>query len=404
MSQAVGSRCRRRWPAFGAVMTSPSRARSAVPLAARRVRGRISPRSPAGSSRSAEQAQREIDIASSASSAARPRGTTTTGTGEWRTIFDAREPRNTRAIGPIELEPTTSTSPSSQSTWSSASSQLSPWPITASSSAGAAGRSATFASAALPAARISSVHWAISDASGPRADARRVRRARAHGERGQAQRRADPGGHARGRDHEVLRALGESRRHARHARVRPAAVAARRQRDRDRRAVQQPRRRAAERHRSGAGRSTTSRRRAGSRRAPRRRASRPAGAERAWRTTVVAGMSSGSRSRACSSASFAACSRYAWYSASTRAGLGGHGAGITAQSTRSSPDERASIPARCEHRAPRPSGAKPTIIVMALPPARPCRAASGACRRRSTRAARPPTSRRRRRSSRRGGP
>ena len=73
--------------------------------------------------------------ASSASSAAAARGTTTTGTGEWRTIFDAREPRKTRATGPIELEPTTSTSPSSHSMSSSASAQLSPWPITASSSA-----------------------------------------------------------------------------------------------------------------------------------------------------------------------------------------------------------------------------------------------------------------------------
>ena len=40
-----------------------------------------------------------------------PCGTTTTGTGEWRTIFVACEPRNTRAIGPSVLEPTTSTSP-----------------------------------------------------------------------------------------------------------------------------------------------------------------------------------------------------------------------------------------------------------------------------------------------------
>ena len=52
--------------------------------------------------------------------------------GEWRTIFAAREPRKTRATGPIELEPTTSTSPSAHSTSSSASSQVSPRPITSS--------------------------------------------------------------------------------------------------------------------------------------------------------------------------------------------------------------------------------------------------------------------------------
>ena len=84
--------------------------------------------------------------------APRPRGTTTTGTGEWRTIFDAREPRKTRATGPIELEPTTSTSPSSHSMSSSASSQLSPRPTTASSCRGTAGSSATCSSAARPAA------------------------------------------------------------------------------------------------------------------------------------------------------------------------------------------------------------------------------------------------------------
>jgi hypothetical protein len=46
-------------------------------------------------------------------------------------IRDAREPRNTRAAGAAELEPTTSTSPSRHSTSSIASSQLAPWPTTA---------------------------------------------------------------------------------------------------------------------------------------------------------------------------------------------------------------------------------------------------------------------------------
>ena len=49
--------------------------------------------------------------AASASSAAARRGTTVTGTGDSRTILFARLPRNTRATGPIVLEPTMSTAP-----------------------------------------------------------------------------------------------------------------------------------------------------------------------------------------------------------------------------------------------------------------------------------------------------
>ena len=52
------------------------------------------------------------------------------GTGECWTIFSAREPRKTRAIGPIELEPTTSTSPSAHGTSAIASAHVSPWPTT----------------------------------------------------------------------------------------------------------------------------------------------------------------------------------------------------------------------------------------------------------------------------------
>src|SRR5918992_1501098 len=55
-----------------------------------------------------------------------PRGITTTGTGELRTIFVEFEPRKTLLTGPSRLEPTTSTSPSSQGSESSASSQLRP--------------------------------------------------------------------------------------------------------------------------------------------------------------------------------------------------------------------------------------------------------------------------------------
>lgn len=54
------------------------------------------------------------------------RGSTTTGTGELRTILEAREPRKTRASGPTELEPTTSRSPSVQPTSSTDSCQSRP--------------------------------------------------------------------------------------------------------------------------------------------------------------------------------------------------------------------------------------------------------------------------------------
>ena len=73
-------------------------------------------------------------------------------------ILVAREPRNTRAIGPTELEPTTSTSPDSHSMSSTASPQLSPRPTTISMSLGTAARSETFSSAARAAASISSLH------------------------------------------------------------------------------------------------------------------------------------------------------------------------------------------------------------------------------------------------------
>ena len=92
------------------------------------------------------------EVASSASSATTPRGTATTGTGACWTILAEREPRNTRAIGPIELEPTTSTSPSVHSTSSSASSQLSPRPTTASQSSGTDGSSRTRSSTSCCAA------------------------------------------------------------------------------------------------------------------------------------------------------------------------------------------------------------------------------------------------------------
>ena len=76
--------------------------------------------------------------------------------------------------------------------------------------------------------------------------------------------------------------------------------------------------------------------------------SRPAGTERASWTTNVEGMSDGSRVRAFSSASLAVCCRYSRYSASTRAGLGYQGAGTTAQTTRSSSAERASMPGQMQ--------------------------------------------------------
>ena len=76
-------------------------------------------------------------------------------------ILVAREPRNTRAIGPTELEPTTSTSPDAHSMSSIASPQLSPCPTAVSRSFGTAARSATFSSAARAAASISSLHCRV---------------------------------------------------------------------------------------------------------------------------------------------------------------------------------------------------------------------------------------------------
>jgi hypothetical protein len=64
-----------------------------------------------------------------------PRGTTRTGTGVCRMILAARKPRNTLAIGPDSLDPTTSRSPSCQSTSLSADSQSLPCPITTSAPA-----------------------------------------------------------------------------------------------------------------------------------------------------------------------------------------------------------------------------------------------------------------------------
>ena len=160
-------------------------------------------------------------------------GTTTTGTGECRTILVAREPRNTRAIGPTELEPTTSTSPSPTRCPRAPrpSSRRARRPV--SSSFGTAGRSATFASAARAAASISSLHCLIM-ARRPAAHAGRVGRPRPHGERGDAQRRADLRRDAGGGDDEVVRALGsaERGRHPLHPRAGLAAMPAGRQGDR----------------------------------------------------------------------------------------------------------------------------------------------------------------------------
>ena len=73
-------------------------------------------------------------------------------------IFVAREPRNTRAIGPIEDEPTTSTSPSAHGMSSIASAQSSPTP-TAHSASGTTSRAAF---------RTSSIHWATIESSASR--------------------------------------------------------------------------------------------------------------------------------------------------------------------------------------------------------------------------------------------
>ncbi len=70
-------------------------------------------------------------------------------------------------------------------------------------------------------------------------DAGGERRAGADGERGDPERRTDTGGDGCGGDHEVVVGAGERRRHARHACVGPRAEAARGDRDRHRRAVQQ---------------------------------------------------------------------------------------------------------------------------------------------------------------------
>src|SRR3954452_9336906 len=62
------------------------------------------PRAPAGPGRQAVlTGPRYPRSACSASTSAAPRGTTTTGTGESRTIFDDRDPMNTLASGPVEL-------------------------------------------------------------------------------------------------------------------------------------------------------------------------------------------------------------------------------------------------------------------------------------------------------------
>ena len=53
-------------------------------------------------------------------------GTITTGTGAWRTIFDALEPRKTCASRCVDDDPSTSTSPSAQSTAAMAALQSAP--------------------------------------------------------------------------------------------------------------------------------------------------------------------------------------------------------------------------------------------------------------------------------------
>ena len=83
----------------------------------------------------------------------------------------------------------------------------------------------------------------------------------------------------------------------------------------------------------------------------------PVGAERAWWRTNVAVTSAGRLERADARAWSAWLSRSAWYSASTFAMLGNHGLGTTEQTTRSWPDDRASIAARWRAAFPRSSGA-----------------------------------------------
>ena len=181
-----------RWRARGVSAREPGQAGSG---AAASPRGRCFGSSTRGRVR---RVAGELPRATSAS-----RGTTTTGTGETRTIFDAREPRNTRATGPIELEPTTSTSPSAHSTSSIASAQVSPWPTTVSTPSRDRGAHL------LRPLRDDRVVGLLTHAG-------HDRRPRPDRERRHPQRRADPLRLARGDLHQLLARAAERRRHAPH--------------------------------------------------------------------------------------------------------------------------------------------------------------------------------------------
>ena len=366
------------------------------------------------------------------------RGTTTTGTGEWRTIFAAREPRKTRATGPTELEPTRARRRPPTRRPRAPRPRL-PRPITSSWSSPSA-------------ARTSRSHWAAIARSVVSPDAGLDRRPRPHHERRDPQARSDASGDLRGSGDDAIVRAPEGGRQAFHRAVRAAAEPARRECERERRGVHEPVAGAAEMHiperardrrsqnehaRSVAPtRSATSAAATTSRsseppkatvtrctgQSPRQRnprgasatgigeqctspsetlpsdvpvpsapadadpstimrasccsatSSRPAGVERAWWTTKRAPPAAAGGPRRARPAPTARSS--AWYSASTRAGPGAHGAGTTEpRAGPRRPCAPASPPGPARAR-PRPSGAKPTTKVIAPAPAR-----SGGCRR-----------------------
>ena len=92
--------------------------------------------------------------------------------------------------------------------------------------------------------------------------------------------------------------------------------------------------------------------------------SSPVATDRAWWVTSSTDRSGPIWARATASASAAAFSWKARYSASGRYGFGGHGVGTTVATTTSSWTERASIDPRCTAAAPRSLGARPITMVI----------------------------------------
>ena len=184
------------------------------------------------------------------------------------------------------------------------------------------------------------------------------------GERGDAQRRPQPGRECGGHGHEPFRAA-ERRRDPFHASAGTRPQGMRRERDRHRRAVS---RRAVTLPIAGCPDVPTTIMAASRRSAT---SSRPAGADRAWCTREATATSLGSRARARSTAARAMPSRRPRYSLSPCTGSSGQGDGTTAHTRRSSCADRASIPARWRTAPPRPSGAYPTTRVIPRAPRRP---------------------------------